>query len=333
VQEQGLVKSIRYQPSVLTTMRIKAQTLSNQELIAAKAMAYGEEDPMHVRRVTNSITQTTMLDVAMSLAQIRVATGKIPTEEHRRIMGELFRAVPSVPSEQRPEVIPAVPPYPETAHLPSRLSTGVASRNDTFYWLAGIRPAYHDFLDPSEAMDPAVQLQLMATEVLIDTTGDIAKWELCLFDMEALSPCDALYAPLSHRLKVSTIYYDESLSSSKWNCATECGLGYTYALFERTLIYGMGEVDLQTRTLQGDTWLGIGPSSGFVTDLPWNARAFFKGRYQINSVDPDCLRFDLSTGYSIAVTKQMSIAIQYVKEMIIGEESDTELRLEGRLYF
>ncbi len=333
VREQGLVESTRYLPSVLTSMRTLAQKLSNSELVAAKAMACGKEDPMQVLKNTNSVTPATMLDVAMSLAQIRVATGEASVDEHQKIMGSLIRAVQNTQTESRSDDIPDVPPYPETAHLPSRLSTGVAIRNDTVYWLAGIRPAYHDFLDPSEAMDPAVQLQLMATEVLVDKTGDIAEWKLCLFDMETLRPCDTLYAPLSHRLKVSTIYRNEAISPSEWNCETEGGLGYSYALFERTLVYGMGEVDLQTRTLQGDTWMGVGPSGGFVTDLPWKARAFFKGRYQINSVDPDCLRFDLSAGYSIAVTKQMSIAIQYVKEMIIGEESDTELRLEGRLYF
>ena len=61
--------------------------------------------------------------------------------------------------------------------------------------------------------------------------------------------------------------------------------------------------------------------------------ASVEGRCQMNGLDSDCIRFDLSAGYSIAVTKQMSIAIRYAKEMIIGEETSAELRLEGRLYF
>lgn len=337
LRTQGLVKCTRYVPSVLTSMRTAAQLLSSREITATKAMAYGEETPKNgLLKTTNSVTQVTMLDVAMSLAQIRAAAGKTPAGEQQRIMGALIHAAPSVRVGQPAgalSVAPPCPPCPETAHLPSRLSTGTVKCNDTFYWFAAFRPAYHDFLDPSEAMEPAVQIQILATEALVDKTGNIAKWQLCLFDMETFKPCDALHAPLSRKFKVSTNYRNDFLSSNEWNFAIEGGSGYSFALFPRSLMYGLGEVELQTRTIHGETWLGVGPAVGFVTDLPWRARGFVEGTFQMNALDPDRLRLNLSAGWSVSITKQTSLVVQYAQERISGYETRTELGLEARVYF
>ncbi len=334
LRRQGLINSVRFKPSILTSMREQAQNLSLREIATAKAMAYGNKAPADgLHKITNAPTQATLLEVAMSLAQIRAASGKVPTDEQQRIVGALIRAIPNEPTERESETASILPPFPEVAHRPSRLSVGTVVRKDSLYWAAAFRPAYHDFLDSSEAIDPAVQLQVLATDMLFDEKEDLAEWSLCLLDMEAFSPCDAVYAPLSHKLKISTTYSDDAQSTNHWNGILEGGLGFSYSILPRTILYGMGEVEVQTRTIQNTTWLGIGPSVGMASDLPWRMRVFVDGGLQLNSLDPDIWRFDLTGGFSAALTRQVRIAIQYSQEKTSGVEAQTELRVEARFYF
>lgn len=225
------------------------------------------------------------------------------------------------------------PLYPEAAHLPSRLTMGAVKRNGSLYRLAGIRFAYHDFLDPSAAMDTADQLQIMGTEVLATETGHLAEWQLCLLDIESLEPSDSLYAPLSHKMSISTVYRNDSQSTNEWNCVVEAGVGFSYSLLPRTVIYSMGEIQLQTRNIENDTWLGLGPSVGIVSDLPFRSRGFIQGRYQVNTLASDRQRYDLKAGISVAVTKWISLVCQYSEEQYVDHNSRDEFRVEARLYF
>ena len=334
VQQQGLVKSTYYAPSVLTTLRTDSMGLSGRELVAARAMAFGKETPKNeFLTITNSLKQAAVLNVAMSRAALRVARGEISSARHKQIMAPLIEAIQGRKVDLNPSAFPNTPPYPETAHRPSRLKTGAVKRNGSAYWLAGVRPAYHDHLDPSAAMNSADQLQIMGTEVLANETGHIAEWQLCIFDMETLKPSDALYAPLSRKLTINTIYRNDSQSTHEWNCLVDGGLGVSYALLARTVIYSMGEIELQTRNIQDDTWLGLGPAVGIVSDLPFRSRVYIQGRYQVNTLASDRQYYDLTAGVSVAVTKRMSLVCQYSEEQNEDSNPRDEFRIETRLYF
>ncbi len=334
IQQQGLVNATRYAPSLLTTMRTDAKSMSDTEIAVARAMAYGEETPEQgFLTITNSLKQAAVLNVAMSRAALRVAKGEISSAKHKQIIAPLIEAIQGRKVDVNPSGFPNPPPHPEMAHLPSRLMMGAVKRNGSAYWLAGVRPAYHDHLDPSAAMDSADQLQIMSAEVLATETGHLAEFQLCLLDMESLEPSDSLYAPLSHKLSISTVYRNDSQSTNEWNCVVEAGVGFSYALLPRTVIYSMGEIQLQTRNIENDTWLGLGPCVGIVSDLPFRSRGFIQGSYQINTLALECQQYDLKAGISVAVTKRISLVCQYSEEQYIDHNLRDEFRVEARLYF
>lgn len=334
VRELGLVKSTRYVPSVLTALRMNAQMLSDPEIGTSKDMATGDESKTRgLLETTNTLKQSTMLNVAMSLAQIRATKGKASVHEHQQIQGSLFRAAQSVAVEKGYGLTPVMPEFPEAGHRSSRLSAGMVRRGGENYGLVGIRPAYHDLLDPSAAMDAGVQLQFFASEVLLAETSHIAEWQLVLADMEALKPCDALYAPLSHRFMISTIYRNNTPLPEGWDGTIEGGVGFSYALYNRSLLFGLGEFSFESQTRQNDPWFGLGPSIGFVSDLPGASRTVLRGEWQINGVASDCTSWELSAAYSVEFAKQMNALVQYAAGNVSGEETRTELRLEARLYF
>lgn len=330
----GLVRAQHYSPSLLTTMRHNAQSLMASDIAISRALAYGNRSPDNaLTAISNCSTRNVVLSTAMSLAAIRASTGETSASEHQRIIKPLIGAAQSPQDMSASQEPPPVPPSPEMAHLPSRVTLGAVSLDGSLYWLTGFRFAYHDFLDPSVGMDPAFQLEIMGLEIVADGNGRIAAGEVCIFNMEALKPADSLYAPLSHSFEISAQYRNEVKSSNELNGVVEGGMGFTYALLPRTLVYGMGKMQFQTRCTRNTTWIGIGPTAGMVSDLPWRARGYAHAAYQVGIIELDQHALDLAAGLSISLSQRMSLACQYSCNQIENAKTTENIRAEIRVYF
>lgn len=330
----GLVRAQHYSPSLLTTMRHNTQSLTASDIAASRAIAYGNRSPDNaLLSITNPSTRSVVLSTSMSLAAIRASTGETSATEHQRILKPLIGAAQSLKDFSALQEPPPVPPSPERAHLPSRVTLGAVSYDGSPYWLAGIRPAYHDFLDPSAGMDPAFQLELMGLEIIADDDGHIAAGQVCIVNMEALKPADSLYAPLSHSFDISVEYRNKVQSPNEWNGVVEGGMGFAHALLPRTLVYCMGEMQLQTRSTRNATWIGIGPTAGMVSDLPWGARGYADATYQVGIIEPDQHALDLAVGLSISLSQRMSLACQYSSNQIEDSKTIEDIRAEIRIFF
>lgn len=330
----GLIRAQHYSPSFLTTMRHNAQNLTASDIDASRALAYGKRSPGDaLLAITNPSTRSVVLSTAMSLAAIRASTGETSASEHQRILKPLVGTAQSLQDFSDSQGPPPVPPSPEMAHLSSRVTLGAVSHDGSPYWLAGIRPSYHDFLDPSAGMDPAFQQEIMGMEIVADEDGHIAAGQVGIFNMEALKPADSLYAPLSHSFEIRAQYRNEVQSPNEWNGFIEGGMGFAHALLPRSLIYCMGDMTLQTRSIRNTTWLGIGPTAGMVSDLPWGSRAFAKATYQIGVIDPNQYALDLVAGFSIPLSQRMSLACQYSSNQIEDAKTTDDIRAEIRIYF
>lgn len=334
LQKAGLVNSVRYIPSTLTEMRQVGASLSWRDKLMARKIAHGKMlSGRAVCQIPDPVKRADIISAAMLLSKLRVYAGDSTVGEHKQILSSIIGAAAETPLGEGYEMTSAAPPTPEQAHRLSRVLAGTVHRNDSMYWLIGVRPAYHDFLDPAVGMDAGTQLQILNSEILGDESGKIAAWRLCIFETKVLKVSDALYRPLSYQFGADLTYWHEDEAQEQWNGVLKGGLGYAYAPFIRTRLFTMWDAQLQSRSLGNDSWGGIGPSLGMVADLLWGLQGFVEGRYQWKAIGSTGDRYEWTSGVSISLNERMSVACQYSEEKFAGHPEVTEFKTDFRFNF
>ena len=291
VLQAGLAGDVRYRPSATTRIRHLAGRLGKGDRRLARAISDGRmalDDPL--LEALPAETRAGVLSLAhdhLSYAaegddrEARARALRILTARSRvPVVGE------SAPPPPRP------PTRPDEGHDTARLRMGGGWRDGRSFVELRIRPAFHALLDPQGGFSEGAQVDFLDTALRYQPDdGDVDLHELSVIDIVSLAPRDALFEPISWKIRTGLATQlmpgsGGALREGKlWH--TSGGAGLSWRPWSGALAYGFleGTFDVSGK-LDHDVALGAGarigllfgdPADRWRCDLFARATRFFAG--------------------------------------------------------
>ena len=196
----GLVRAVRYRPSIRAQFHKRVEGLSAAELDGVKRVAARPEAPLPAG--LPSERQARVLDAALDLVDLRYARGLILSTDPvaMRLKQQLLerRSTIDVQSEA---LLPEMPSLqaPQRGHGSMRVgAAGGASSETGGFGAVNLRLTLHDLLDPPAGYPELAQLGFVDMQLRYQPRGR-ALWldHLWLADVAAIAPMDRFVQPLS----------------------------------------------------------------------------------------------------------------------------------------
>lgn len=249
VDTPGLVASPSFRPSAATRLRRAAIEMPHAQNELAAAIADGTRPPDDPALATlpDDAARAAVLGTAFELFRYRYLTGRESTPEEQHRARAILLARSRLPFEGTGlEPVPAPAVRPDQGHRSNRARLGTGVRNGHYYVEAGIRPAYHDLLDPGGGYTPGAEIDFMDLLFRYYTKERDARVErFTLVDITSVSPLDAFFHPISwtvgtgldNRLLPET--HDALQERYIWH--SHGGPGLAVAPWPHALAYGFAE--------------------------------------------------------------------------------------------
>ncbi|MFN8641009.1 MAG: DUF4105 domain-containing protein [Candidatus Binatia bacterium] len=249
VHTPGLVASPSFRPSAATRLRRAATEMPHAQNALAVAIADGTRPPddAALAALPDDAARAAVLGTAFELFRYRYLTDREATPEEQHRARAILLARSQVPFEGTGlEDVPAPAVRPDQGHAANRFHLGTGVRDGQYYVEAGIRPAYHDLLDPGGGYTPGAEIDFMDLLVRYYTKARDARVErFTLIDITSLSPLDAFFRPISwtvgtgldNRLLPET---DDALRE-RYVWHSHGGPGVALAPWPHALLYGFAE--------------------------------------------------------------------------------------------
>ncbi len=191
-QNPGLVKRVRFRPSVRAQFARRAAALDPAALDAVEAVAADPAAPLP--EGLSPERRAAVLDAALDLFDVRHARALV---EGKDGVGELRQRLlarrSAVPVQSAPLTVPPPPQGgPERGHGAARLGVGAGeSSQDGSYVALSYRAALHDLLDPPAGFSPGSQLEFLVTDLRWETEHRRLRLEdFSLVDVVSTNPLD-----------------------------------------------------------------------------------------------------------------------------------------------
>jgi len=281
VRAAGLIAEEAYRPSRSTHLYSLAAGLTRAELDLAQAVARGSQPASAVLSEGWPIEhQARGLDVAAEELRIRYNRNLVAQDVYaKRYLAILHtRSTLSMPKTASND--PASPPAPDRGHRSMRLTLGGGVEDSRSYAELGLRPAYHDELDPGLGYLPGSQIEFMNTVFRCyegEDTPDLQR--LDVIRVQSLAPRDRFFRPISWKADVGL--RRESLGGPDDDALIAYGTpgaGAAWRLGRDTLIYALGEAELQAGGIDTGWALGAGASAGLYQQITPRCRLQLAGR-------------------------------------------------------
>lgn len=202
-EQPGLVVATHYRPSRATRLRHDLGDIDDRQRRRALALAAGRLTPKQALAGLHGATaRAQVLEVAHGTVAFRFAahrlSRRVALRRARRILlarsriqaGRVFTPPP------RPAVSPA------RGHGTSRIALGTAWAKGRWGLTIGLRPAYHDLLDPLAGYQPGAQIGFLNLRLAVGLRhGDVRLRRLKLIHIVSITPRTAFYKPISWRVQ------------------------------------------------------------------------------------------------------------------------------------
>lgn len=164
----GLVRQLRYRPSLHTTVRHELDVLSGPEVDAVAALLGDPDAPLPAG--LSDVDRARVLDAANELVDLRDPTGSMLVSDPK------VAAVKQRILERRAEIVVAAEPLtaplptdkmPHMGHAPARVSlgTGYTPEAGGGFYEAGGRVALHDLADAPDGYPETSQIEFLPTRL------------------------------------------------------------------------------------------------------------------------------------------------------------------------
>lgn len=201
VASPGLVAGAAFRPSAATRLRHAAEELPAAQTQLAEAVADGitPPDAPALAALPDDAARAAVLGTAFELFRYRYLTNRETTPAEQRRARAILLARSAVPFEGSglaPVPTPAVRPDQGHRSNRARLANGV--RDGQYYLEIGIRPAYHDLLDPGGGYTPGAAIDFMDLALRYYTKApDVRVERFTLVEITSVAPLDAFFHPIS----------------------------------------------------------------------------------------------------------------------------------------
>jgi hypothetical protein len=280
VTEKGLINEIEYRPSRATKISYIESITPENNRITARDIALGRSGTDEILN-DNSIAnddKIKTLDLSSEYLQYLFAKQKVEKGEYsgrlleilsaRSTLGKLSYSVPT-------------PARPDKGHGSSRLALGAGLDSSRGYTLLGLRPAYHDILDPGTGYKPGAAISFMDTEIrYFPSDNDLYLDKLTFVDIKSLTPSGTFFRPRSWKVSAGIEAEKTDKDQRRTLLALRGGGGISLQLSRMGIVYGMIDPSLKFGGgLQQNYAFGGGISAGFIIDVnrAWKVNAEMKG--------------------------------------------------------
>lgn len=267
----GLVKGVRYRPSIRSQFRGRARDLSNAQLDAVALLAKDPAAPLPA--AMGPAERARVLDASLDLVDLRNPKGILLGDDaaamqHKQRLLERRSALP-VQSEE----LLLQPPRmhaPDRGHGSLRVGLGGGASSETGpFATVDLRLALHDLGDPPAGYPELAQLEFLPTRLRYNGRAR-SLWleEIFLARVASIAPMDRFDQPLSWKMKAGAETLRDGGCAGCLAASFETGAGATLAfLDERLALFALADTSLQAAPhLQGlrgsPVRLGVGPSGG-----------------------------------------------------------------------
>ena len=282
VDRAGLVESVNYRPSKATKIHHIKNLLPNDLRKLALAVGNLEKQPDTVltQNLSNDETRH-VIDLATEFIQHRYFKKEIDQSVYRKSFLDLLKVRSRISGLEDSDYNIPAPSAPETGHRTKRLTLGIEFEDNKFYTNLGIRPAYHDLLDPHAGYSEGSEIEFLDIKLQYDPADEkIELKRLNIINIVALSPRDLFFKPISWKLQtgvVRTKLEDEERHSVFF---LTTGQGLTWKVQRNANLYGVAEAEfISGRGLNPDYAFGVGGTVGILAGMSewWKVHLFGRG--------------------------------------------------------
>ena len=216
------------------------------------------------------------LDLAYDALTYQTVRGKVEGEARDARAWKLLSLRSALTGKA---LTPALSPptvRPDQGHGTARVSVGVGRGEGRWFTEYGIRPAFHDQLDPPQGYLQGSQIKFLETTLREEAGKGVDLHRITVLDIESLTPRNDFFAPKSWSIRLGAERRPAGGTRDPFVFSLAGGAGGSYQLLGHSLIYGLLEAEAQTSSALAPSWgVGVGPRSGLLLQLTesWRVQA------------------------------------------------------------
>jgi hypothetical protein len=322
-EQTGLLREAVYRPAAATVLRHQLSRLSLPQRRLARALAERRLAPDHASvQLLSLAEQASVLEAGYAYANYRRLTDRDDSyEAQKHLHGLLFARSRLQATESESLAPPAPSVRPDQGHGSARFSLGFGREAGLAFQEIGIRPGYHDLLDPESGYNRGAQIEFFALTLRrMQEGGDIKLEKLKPIDILSLASRDEFFRSLSWKINAGWERKRFPDKTRPLIARLNGGIGLSWELEPVTgdsLFYLLLEGTLDMADdFEQDYALGLGPAVGWFKDLSPDWRMSFTARTQ---------RFGLGqahTSHDLTLAQRFIIDRNHVLRLDLERHSD-----------
>jgi len=305
VEQAGLLKRAVYRPSARGEIEHRLNLLDARQRTLAYQLATGARDPGDKELADLPENRRAMiLEVAYEYLQLRFRANDVPRSESAPRSIALLRARAAIETPSPVPPVPAPAVRPDQGHGSARVSLGVGRLDDRDFIQLGLRPSYHDLLDPQPGFLPGAEVTFFDLVLRYYEDSNLLNLEsLTAVQVESIGPRNRFFEPLTWRFDIGVERFRRSGEAEGDLVGTlGGGAGFSYGLWDGAVISVLGNLRLDgAPDLPDDVLVGVGPSLRLLyTPTDWWSLNLH-GTYEValNSGTDDHVRFGLDQSFAL----------------------------------
>lgn len=273
VDVPGLVTDVTFRPAGGTELAHRAGRLPPDAMTAAIAVADGRHTPASLGTAPLAIEQ---LEFADRLVSFRGHAGKLDQDDALARLKAIQTTRSRLPAIDTGSV--PVPPRPETGHASGRVGLSAGRAAGAAALFLGLRPAYHDLLDPETGYSRGAQIRFFD---IAASQREGHGWRLDRFlpvDIVSVAPRREWTQPLSWKVRFG---WERSLGYPLAPSPMVAGGPGAAWEWRNLMAYVFLENQILTQGRLEKRWaIGTGPLAGLVWDVAPATRVQLEASHQ-----------------------------------------------------
>lgn len=334
-EQPGLLKDVVYRPARSTILRHRLSEADAHERSLAKQFAEGTLVPTDPLLSTLSVAdRARVLELAFEyLNYAGLIRPEVPRHAARTAI-QLLKARSELETAQQASRIPEPAVRPDQGHNTARLALGYGQKDGSDFVELGLRPAYHDLLDPEGGYVRGAQIDFLALRLRYYMGEDSVRLEnASVIDIASLAPRNPFIKPISWRVHVGAGRKRFSQDNDALVGRLMGGIGLTYEPVGRTLVAGFLDGALEVSgQFEGDYALGAGPGVDIATDVSERWRINLSARSLFLFAGDDHTAYELTLGQRVRLSKQSALRVEISRKSEF-DNAWTSGQVAWQLYF
>jgi hypothetical protein len=332
VEQAGLLKRTVYRPSARSEIEHRLSLLEPRQRSLALQLATGArglEDAALAALPDGE--RAAVLELAYEYLQLRFRAKDVTREVSapRSLALLRARAVIDTPSPVPPVPEPEV--RPDQGHGSARASLGVGRLDGRNFLQLGLRPSYHDLLDPQAGFLAGSEVAFFDLVLRYYEDSSLVNLEsMTALEIQSISPRNRYFEPLSWRFDIGVERFRrEGEAKGDLVGTASGGAGFSYGLWDGAVITALGNLRVQgAPDLPDDVLIGAGPSLGLLygpTDW-WTLKLHGAYEVTLNRGSDDYIEARLDQSFTLGRSLALRLETAYR-----GDTGDPFAELIGSL--